>query len=125
VTRQIALLWGAVASVLVAASPWASALGGALWDCTFKSWTGIPCPTCGTARAAMALARLDVVEALSRYPLPAIAWIVLLAGGFLAASMALLGRQPPSIPSRLPVWGRLALVAAVLGNWAYSIATGV
>jgi Protein of unknown function (DUF2752) len=124
-SRQLALLWGAVAGVLLAASPWASAFGDALWECTFKSWTGIPCPTCGTARAAVALARLDVLEALSRYPLPALAWIFLLAGGLGAAAMALLGRQPPQIPSRIPVWGRVAIVAAVLGNWMYSIATGV
>jgi Protein of unknown function (DUF2752) len=125
VSRQLALLWGAVAGTLLAASPWAPALGGALWECTFKSWTGIPCPTCGTARAALALARLDVLEAVTRYPLPAIGWIVLLAGGLVAAAMALLGREPPSIPNRLPVWGRVAVVAAVLGNWAYSIVTGV
>ncbi len=124
-SRQLALLWGAVAGVLLAASPWASTLGDALWECTFKSWTGIPCPTCGTARAAIALARFDVLGALSRYPLPAIAWIFLLAGGLAAAAMALLGRQPPSIPSRLPVWGRVAIVAALLANWVYSIATGV
>ncbi len=124
-SRQLALLWGAVAGVLVAASPWASVFGDALWECAFKSWTGIPCPTCGTARAAVALARLDVLEALSRYPLPALAWIFLLAGGLAAAAMALLGRQPPPIPSRIPVWGRVAIVAAVLGNWMYSIATGV
>ena len=124
-SRQIALLWGSVAAVLVGASPWAGALGDALWDCTFKSWTGIPCPTCGTARAAIALARFDFLEALSRYPLPTLGWIFLLGGGFVAATMALLGRQPPPIPSRLPVWGRIAVVAAVLGNWAYLIATGV
>jgi hypothetical protein len=123
--RQIALLWGAVSGVLLAASPWATTLGDALWDCTFKSWTGIPCPTCGTARAAMALARFDFLDALSRYPLPTLGWMFVLAGGIVAATMALAGRQPPAIPSRLPVWGRLALVAAVLGNWAYSIATGV
>ncbi len=124
-SRQLALLWGAVAGALLAASPWASAFGDALWKCTFKSWTGIPCPTCGTARAAIALARLDVLEAVSRYPLPALAWIFLLAGGLVAASMALLGRQPPPIPSRIPVWGRVLIVAAVFGNWMYSIATGV
>jgi hypothetical protein len=125
VNRQIALLWGAVAAVLVGASPWASALGDALWECTFKSWTGIPCPTCGTARAAILLARFDFLEALGRYPLPTLGWIFLVAGGFVAAAMALLGRELPSIPTRLPVWGRIAVLAAVLGNWAYSIATGV
>ncbi len=124
-SRQLALLWGAVAAVLLAASPWASLAGDALWDCTFKSWTGIPCPTCGTARAALALARFDVLGALGRYPLPTIAWIFLLVGGLGVGAMALLRRTPPPIPSQLPVWGRVAVVAAVLANWMYSIATGV
>jgi hypothetical protein len=125
VNRQVGLLWGAVAAVLIAASPWAAHFGDALWECTFKSWTGIPCPTCGTARAALALARFDVLGALGRYPLPTIAWLFLLGGGLAAGGMALLGRTPPRIPGRLPVWARAGLVAAVLTNWLYSIATGV
>jgi len=125
VSRQLALLWGAVAALLLAASPWATAAADALWACTFKSWTGIPCPTCGTARAALALARFDVLGALSRYPLPTIGWMFLLVGGLYAGAMALLGRTPPEIPRSLPVWARAALVAAVLTNWMYSIATGV
>ena len=123
--RQIGLLWGAVAAVLIGASPWASLMGDALWDCTFKNWTGIPCPTCGTGRAALALARFDVLGALSRYPLPTVAWISFLAGGLGAGAMALLGRTPPAIPRSLPVWARAGIVAAVLVNWMYSIATGV
>lgn len=123
--RQIAILWGAVALVLIAASPWASLFGDALWECTFKSWTGIPCPTCGTARAALALAEFDFVGALGRYPLPAIAWMVFLGGGLAAAALTLSGRTPPSIPCRLPLWARASLVGAVLANWVYSIATGV
>ncbi len=124
-SRQLALLWAAVSLILVGASPWASLFGDALWDCTFKTWTGIPCPTCGTARAALALAHFDVVGALGRYPLPTLAWIFLIGGGLAAGAMALLGRTPPRIPSRLPVWARAALVAALVVNWVYSIATGV
>lgn len=124
-SRQLAFLWGAVALLLLGASPWASLACDALWDCTFKSWTGIPCPTCGTARAALALARLDVLGALGRYPLPTIAWSFLIGGGLIVGTMALLGRTPPPIPNRLPAWGRAAVVAAVLANWMYSIATGV
>jgi hypothetical protein len=124
-SRQLAFLWGAVALVLIGVSPWASLAGDFLWDCTFKSWTGIPCPTCGTARAALALARWDVLEALGRYPLPTLAWTALIGGGLCVGAMALLGRTPPAIPSRLPAWSRAAVGAAVLANWMYSIATGV
>ena len=124
-SRQLALLWGAVASLLLAVSPWAAFAGEALWECTFKNWTGIPCPTCGTARAALALAHFDFLGALGRYPLPTLAWIFLLVGGLYTGAMALSGRTPPAFPKSLPVWARAGLVAAVLTNWIYSIATGV
>jgi hypothetical protein len=125
VSRQLAFLWGAVSLALVGASPWAAYATDALWECTFKSWTGIPCPTCGTARAALALARLDILGALERYPLPAASWIFLIVAGLAAGAMALLGRTPPPIPKRLPPWARTAIVAAILANWMHSIATGV
>lgn len=124
-SRQVALLWGAVAALLIAASPWAARAGDVLWKCAFKSLTGIPCPTCGTARAAISLARLEVLDALFRYPLPTLAWAFLVVGGIAAGAMALLGRTPPAIPRRLPAWARAAAIAAILANWAYSISTGV
>jgi len=124
-SRQVALLWGAVAGALVALSPLASRVATAAWPCVFKSLTGIACPTCGTTRAALALARLDVAGALTLYPLPAIAWIAFIGGGFGAATLALAGRTPPAIPRALPLPARFGLVALVLANWVYSIATGV
>jgi hypothetical protein len=124
-SRQLALLWGGVAGALVALSPLASRMAGAAWPCAFKSLTGIACPTCGTTRAALALAKLDFAGALTRYPLPAAGWIVFIAGGLAAAMLALAGRTPPAIPRSLPLRLRVGLVAVVLANWAYSIATGV
>jgi len=123
--RQIALLWGGVAAALIALSPWASELPGGLWGCTFKALTGFACPTCGTTRAALALARFDFSTALTHYPLPTLAWVVFLVGGLIAAAMALAGRTPPAIPSRLPDWARAAIAGALFLNWIYSIATGV
>ena len=48
-----------------------------------------------------------------------------LGGGLAAAIGTLAGRTPPAVPTRLPLSGRVALVSAILLNWAYSIATGV
>ena len=124
-TRQIAFWWGGVAATLIALSPWAPEFSGGLWGCTFKALTGFACPTCGTARAALALARFDVSTALLYYPLPTVGWIVFLVGGLVAAAMALAGRTPPAIPNRLPDWARAAIAGALFLNWMYSIATGV
>jgi Protein of unknown function (DUF2752) len=125
VSRSVAFVWGGTVVVLLVLSHWASLIGDSLWACTFKSWTGLPCPTCGTTRAAIALAHFDVLGALERYPLPAVGWILFMTGGAVAGVMALLGKTPPAIPNRLPLWARWGFVAVLLLNWMYSIATGV
>ncbi len=122
--RQLGLLWGGVALSLIVLSPLAPAFATGLWSCPFKSLTDIPCPSCGTGRAALALARFAPVEALMHYPLPALAWMAFIAGGLAAGWRAWRGQPLPRI-RRLPVWVRIGAVAAVAANWAFSIATGV
>lgn len=93
--------------------------------CIFKGLTGIPCPGCGTTRAAVALARLEFADAFSRYPLQSLVWSVFVAGGFVAAGWVLSGRDLPSWPRRLPVWVVVLVVALAAANWGYCISTGV
>ncbi len=122
--KHLGLLWGAVALSLMVLSPLAPMIASGLWSCPFKSLTGLPCPSCGTGRAALALARLDPVHALVHYPLPAFAWTAFIAAGLAAGWRAWRGQPLPRI-RRLPVWVRIAVVVAIAANWAYSIATGV
>lgn len=122
--RQLGLLWGGVALALVAVSPLAAGLAEAAPHCPLKSVSGLPCPTCGTTRAAVALARLDPLGALALNPLAALGWTVLVGGGLLAGAAALLGR-----PVREPSWRwrphtRAALAALLLANWIYLILAG-
>lgn len=124
-SRHLGLLWGSVALLLILLSPLASSLASGLWSCPLKSLTGVPCPGCGTTRAALALARFDPVHAIVHYPLPALAWIVFIGGGLWALWRAWRRQPLPRLPRRLPIWARLGVLAAVLANWAYSIATGV
>ncbi len=122
--RQLGFLWGAVALSLIVLSPLAPVIAAGLWSCPFKGLTGIPCPSCGTGRAALALARLDPIHALVHYPLPALAWMAFIAAGLVAGWRAWHGRPLPRI-RRLPAWVKIAIVAAVAANWAHSIATRV
>lgn len=119
-----ASIWSAAALASIAAAPAAAHLAELVPACLWKSLTGLPCPLCGTTRAAVALARLEPLEALARYPLPTLVWIGFLGGG-VAAGLSALFRRPPALPRRLPRWFGIGLAGAVLANWIYSIATGV
>lgn len=93
--------------------------------CVVKTITGIPCPGCGTTRAALALARLDVVHAFMSYPLQSLAWSFFVVGGLVAGAWSLSGRDLPSPPRRIPRWVPVVAGLLVLANWAYCVATGV
>ena len=125
--RQLGFLWGAVALAMVALSPLAPRFAGALPACPWKTLTGVPCPGCGTTRAALALARLDVAAAFAVSPLAAAAWSVLVGGGLIVGLLTLAGVEPPE-PPRL-IGGaesifRLAVLGALVVNWIYLIYTG-
>ncbi len=124
-SRQFGLLWGGVVVFLILLSPLAPHLAGGLWSCPFKTLTGLPCPGCGTTRAALALAALDPWHAIVRYPLPTLAWFVFLCGGLIAGWRAWLKKPLPQLPRRLPIRLRIGIVVIVMANWGYSIVTGV
>ena len=118
-------MWAGAALGALLIAPWAASLSSLLWACSFKAVTGYACPTCGTARAAVALSQMHVVDAFVRFPLPTLGWFVFLGGGIVALGMALAGKALPALPRPVPLWARWGFVAVVILNWAYSIATGV
>ena len=122
--RQIGLLWGFVALALVAMSPWAPQLAGAAPGCPVKSISGLPCPTCGATRAAVALADFDPWTALGLNPLVAIVWIGLVLGGLAALAWVVNGRPLPGLPRKLSPQQRLAAVAMLAINWVYLVIVG-
>ena len=122
--RQLGLLWGGVAALVVALSPVVERLASSLPGCPIKALIGLPCLTCGTTRAGLALSRLDLVGAISINPLAALAWLILVGGGLVAGLLALL-----DIPVREPEWRlslpmRCLLVMMFLTNWAYLVGAG-
>jgi len=94
-----------------------------LRSCTFHRLTGVPCPTCGTTRTALAILDGDIVGAVLINPLAALAGIVFIVGGLMAIPWLLFRWPVPSFGLRwTPTW-TVALVAVVAANWAYVIAT--
>lgn len=114
-----------MALALLALAPFGGRLARLLISCPFKKITGLPCPTCGATRAALALARFDFAGALLHYPLMTLAWVALIGGGLLAGLSVLLRIELPEPPRSLKTWQIALAVAAIVANWAYSIATGV
>ena len=123
--RQLGLLWGTVAIVLLMLATRAEQLAQALPACTFKAVVGIPCPTCGATRVTLALASLDFSAALRINPLATVALMAFVVGGLIAGLSALWGR-----PLKEPGWNlrpieRLGVVAVVVANWAYLVSSGI
>lgn len=124
--RQLGLLWGAVAACLIGLAPLAGEVAGRLPGCLFRGLAGLPCPTCGTTRAVLALVRLEPVEAMTLNPLATLAVLGLVGGGLLAGVAAAAGRPLGLPPLRGPLrLLRLSVVGAALANWAYLIRAGI
>ncbi len=123
-TRQLALLWAVVALGLIALAPLAAGLAAGAPACPVRAWLDLPCLSCGTTRAAVALARLDPLAALAVNPLAAIGWLGLVGGGLIAGGVAVRGELAP-LPDRRPTLTlRLAVAAALLVNWVYLVLAG-
>ena len=122
------LLWGSVLG--------ASALIGSLWLhaglptplCPLHAVTGLPCPTCGSTRAAIALVHGDLATALAWNPLMTLVMIGA-ALYVLYAAVVVIGKIPRlrwTPPSRSESRGiRIGVILLISINWAYLIWHGV
>ena len=121
--RQLATLWGVLAISSLLLTPFWLAVVPLLPACPFRALTGLPCLSCGTTHAAVALLGGDVVGALRANPLATAAGISFVAGGVIAPLWALASLPLPRLATPTPRTLRLALVAALILNWAWLIVT--
>jgi hypothetical protein len=119
--RQLAWLWGVVTVCSLLLRPFWLALAPFVPACPFRTITGIPCPTCGTTHAVLALLNGRLGDAFAASPLAALAGIGFVAGGLLAPMWATFNWPVPDVPTPLPRWARAAIVATLLAGWAYLI----
>jgi hypothetical protein len=95
-------------------------IGTLLPSCTFKSMTGVPCPTCGTTRLLTHLAQGDLSIAFCLNP--AVAFILISAIVlFLYDAIVLFSgsRVAFSLSPRESQWIRSGAIVALLVNWVY------
>lgn len=118
---QLAWLWAFAAGASLLLRPLWLVLPAYLPPCTLRTLTGVPCPTCGTTHAAVALLRGHVLEALRANPLAAIAGIAFLVGGAVAPLWVSVRRSVPVFPTPLPVWARIAGGAVLLVGWLWVV----
>ena len=93
--------------------------------CVLHTMTGVPCPTCGSTRAVLALASLDLPRALSWNPLVTVALVALTAIG-LAAPVWVAARGPLPLGDEAACrWLRILAPTALAANWLYLVLRGV
>jgi len=93
--------------------------------CMFKGLTGLPCPTCGSTRAAARLFDLDLPGAMAMNPLAALVAVVIAA--WAVADLALLPSRRSlriELSPRLRYLLRAAILIAFFANWVYLLAAG-
>lgn len=122
--RVAALTWAAAAIALSLPAPLYPVLARFTPSCTFRVWTGLACPTCGSTRVAVSLARADIADALAVNPLATIVAVAFLAGGLLAPVWVWgVGRIPVRRAPRARTVVLVAL-AILLANWIYLVMRG-
>ncbi len=111
----LGIVWTVLVGVFVLLKP----AGSDATLCVFRNVTGLPCPTCGSSRAALAVVQGRPLEAIVFNPFVtvagalAIAWLTVRVGFGRRIGIDLSTRQ------RRLVW---VVIGALLGaNWVYVI----
>jgi len=124
-SRSLAALWLVAALGAAVLQPLLARTAALSPGCPFHALTGIPCPTCGTTRAALALLGGHPLAALGWNPLATLAGIAFFLGGVAAPLWVFRGGQLPTLAGPLSPAARWGIVAVVAANWAYLIVRGV
>lgn len=88
--------------------------------CTMRRVTGVPCATCGSTRAALALTRGDAVSALRYNPFVTIGGVALAGVGVLRVGLGRRVEVGLGRGGRRVAWCLVGVAFAA--NWAYVIA---
>jgi hypothetical protein len=112
----VGIVWAALVVVFLLVKP----AGTEATLCLFRNATGLPCPTCGSTRAALAVADGRLLEAVVLNPLMTIAIFVGVVWLTVRVGFARRIQLDLTRPARGLAWGAMALLLAA--NWVWVIA---
>ncbi len=112
----VGIVWAALVVVFVLVKP----AGTEATLCLFRNATGLPCPTCGSTRAALAVADGRLVDAVVLNPLMTVAILVGVVWLTFHVGFARRIELDLTRPARGLAWGTMALLLAA--NWVWVIA---
>jgi len=90
--------------------------------CWFRHSLGVPCPTCGATRSALALAHGDIGLALRTNPLMCLIYLGIIIFDLYAVAVLLFRTKRlrlDRIPLQVQRILRVVVVGLVIGNWIY------
>ncbi len=128
--KRIAVLIGAYCALLLAACYLTERAGIAITICPLKTFTGLPCPACGSTRAALALLEGNLHAAVLLNPLAVCLYLLApVVGGFYLMKAKGAAREAvPASARRKPKSARILLwafaAAAIGANWVYLLLAG-
>ena len=94
--------------------------------CVFKTFTGYPCPTCGSTRMVSDLIHLDILSAFARNPLLFLGGVVFIAWGLYGFYMLFSGKKiQVTLTKKEGLFLRLGLITLFILNWIYLVAADV
>lgn len=110
------VVWAALVGIFVVVKP----AGSDVTLCMFRNATGLPCPACGSTRAAFAVADGRPLDAVAHNPFVTIAAV--LGAAWLVLRVGFARRVVIDLPPRARVLVWAALAALLGANWIYVIA---
>jgi len=111
----LGIVWTALVGAFVLLKP----AGSDATLCVFRNLTGVPCPTCGSSRAVLAVVQGRPLEAIAFNPFVtavgalAIAWLAVRVGLGRRIEIDLAPRH------RTPAW--IAIGTLLSANWVYVV----